>query len=330
ERVIWLEADRMGSLNVDEANFKSEREVVKEERRVGVENQPYGRVFEDLADAAFTVHPYKHTTIGSMDDLNKATLEDVREFHRTFYRPDNATMVIVGDLSASQAVTWAEKYFSGIPKPAAVIPRVTVKEPPQAAERRFTKWYGSESPLPALIEAFHMSAEFTPDSYPLILASNILSGGESSRLYRQLVYKDQIALQTAGIGNFTEHPNLFLAFAILNPGKSVAEGEKALEGVLETMRTEPVSTEDLEKAKNQEISGDILGRRTAQQKADAIGRAAVIGRDPNLVNTSLEHFLRVTPADIQRVAREYLDPAHRTVMLIEPPKTEAKQGGGNQ
>jgi zinc protease len=330
ERVIWLEADRMGSLNVDEANFKSEREVVKEERRVGVENQPYGRVFEDLADAAFTVHPYKHTTIGSMDDLNKATLEDVREFHRTFYRPDNATMVIVGDLSASQAVTWAEKYFSGIPKPAAVIPRVTVKEPPQAAERRFTKWYGSESPLPALIEAFHMSAEFTPDSYPLILASNILSGGESSRLYRQLVYKDQIALQTAGIGNFTEHPNLFLAFAILNPGKSVAEGEKALEGVLETMRTEPVSTEDLEKAKNQEISGDILGRRTAQQKADAIGRAAVIGRDPNLVNTSLEHFLHVTPADIQRVAHEYLDPAHRTVMLIEPPKTEAKQGGGNQ
>jgi zinc protease len=330
ERVIWLEADRLGSLNVDDPNFKSEREVVKEERRVGVENQPYGRTFEDLADVAFTVHPYKHTTIGSMEDLNKATLEDVRDFHRTFYRPDNATMVIVGDFLATQAVAWVEKYFSGIPKPAAPIPRVTVQEPPQTAERRFSKWYGSESPLPAIVEAYHMSAEFTPDSYPLILASNILSGGESSRLYRQLVYKDQIAVQTAGIGNFTEHPNLFIAFAVLNPGKSVPDGEKALEGVLEAMRTEPVSTEELEKAKNQEISSDILGRLTDQQKADAIGRAAVIGGDPNLVNTSLEHFLRLSPADIQRVAHEYFDPSHRTVMLIEPPKSEAKQGGSNQ
>ncbi|MBZ5555546.1 MAG: insulinase family protein [Acidobacteriia bacterium] len=330
ERVIWLEADRLGSLNVDEANFKSEREVVKEERRVGVENRPYGRVFEDLADAAFTVHPYKHTTIGSMDDLNKATLEDVRSFHRTFYRPDNATMVIVGDFVASQAVAWVEKYFSGIPKPAAPIPRVTVQEPPQTTERRFSKWYGSESPLPAIIEAYHMSAEFTLDSYPLILASNILSGGESSRLYRQLVYKDQVALQTAGIGNFTEHPNLFLAFAVLNPGKSVPDGEKALQGVLDDMRTAPVSAEELQKAKNQQISSDILGRVTDQEKADAIGRAAVIGRDPNLVNTSLEQFLRVTPADIQRVAKEYLDPSHRTIMLIEPPKAEAKQGGNNQ
>ena len=175
-----------------------------------------------------------------------------------------------------------------------------------------------------------MSAEFTLDSYPLILASNILSGGESSRLYRQLVYKDQVALQTAGIGNFTEHPNLFLAFAVLNPGKSVPDGEKALQGVLDDMRTAPVSAEELQKAKNQQISSDILGRVTDQEKADAIGRAAVIGRDPNLVNTSLEQFLRVTPADIQRVAKEYLDPSHRTIMLIEPPNAEAKQGGNNQ
>ena len=324
ERVIWLEADRMGSLNVDEANFKSEREVVKEERRVSVENRPYGRVFEDVAAVAFTVHPYKHTTIGSMEDLNKASLEDVREFYHTYYRPDNATMVIVGDFDPPQAIAWIEKYFSGIPKPPTPVPRVTVKEPPQKAERRFIKWYDSQSPLPAIVEGYHMASEFTPDSYPLILASNILSGGESSRLYRKLVYDDQIAVETAGIGNFTEDPNLFIVFAILNPGKSAPEGEKALEGILDGMRTKPVEPEELEKAKNQQISAYILGRRTDQQKADAIGRAMVIGHDSGLVNTSLGRYLSVTASDIERVAQQYFDKSQRTVLLIEPPKSAAK------
>ncbi len=324
ERVIWLEADRLGSLNVDEANFKSEREVVKEERRVSIENQPYGRVFEDLAATAFTVHPYKHTTIGSMADLNKATLADVRDFHRIYYRPDNATMIISGDFAEAQAVAWTEKYFSGIPRPETPVPRVTVKEPPQKAERRTVKWYGSQSPLPAIVEGYHMPAEFTPDSYPLILASNILSGGESSRLYRKLVYTDQVAVQTAGIGNFTEDPNLFVVFAVLNPGKSVADGEKALQAVVDGIKSKPVDPKELEKAKNQQISAYILGRRTDQQKADAIGRASVIGRDANLVNTSLDKFLRVTAADIERAAKQYLDNSQRTVLLIERPKQPAK------
>jgi zinc protease len=324
ERMVWLEADRMGSLNVDEANFRSEREVVKEERRVGAENSPYGRVFEDLADAAFTVHPYKHTTIGSMADLSSATVADVREFHRTYYRPDNATMVIVGDCVPAQTFGWVDRYFAGIPKPAAPVPRVTAKEPAQASERRVTKWYGPQSPLPAVIAAYRMPAEFTPDSYPLILASNILSGGESSRLYRKLVYEEQVAVQTAGIGNWTEDPNLFLAFAILNPGKSIAAGEKALEGVLEQMKTTPVDPRELEKARNQQIASFIIGRNTNQARADAIGRAAVVGGDPALVNVSLERFTRVTAADIVRAAHQYFDRSQRTVLVIEPPKPVAK------
>lgn len=324
ERVIWLEADRMGSLSVDEANFKSEREVVKEERRVGVENSPYGRLFEDLYDEAFKVHPYKHTTIGSMEDLNKATIQDVLAFHSTYYRPDNATMIIVGDFTPSQADSWADRFFSGIPKPATPVPRVAVKEPPQQAERRVAKWYESQSPLPAVVVAYHMPAEFTPDSYPLILASNILSGGESSRLYRKLVYEEQIAAQTAGIGNFTEDPNLFILYAVMNPGKSVAEGEKALEEVLDGVRSKPVEPRELEKAKNQQISKDVLGRLTDQEKADAIGRAAVIGHDPDLANTSLGRFLKVTAADIERTAKEYFEKSERSVLLIEPPKPAPK------
>jgi len=199
-----------------------------------------------------------------------------------------------------------------------------VKEPPQNAERRVTKWYDSQSPLPAIVLAYHMPAEFTPDSYPLILASNILSGGESSRLYRKLVYEEQIAAQTAGIGNFTEDPNLFILYAVMNPGRSVADGEKALEEVLDGVRNKPVESKELEKAKNQQISKDVLGRLTVQEKADAIGRAAVIGHDPDLANTSLGRFLQVTAADIERAAKEYFAKSERTVLLIEPPKPAAK------
>ena len=324
ERVIWLEADRLGSLNVDEKNFQSEREVVKEERRVRVDNRPYGRVIEDLYAAAFTVHPYKHTTIGSMEDLNKATVEDVRAFFRAYYRPDNATMVIVGDFNPAEAIRWAEKYFGGIPRPAQPIPRVAVKEPPQQAERRLTKSY-PDTPLPGVIEGYRIPSLFTPDSYLLILASNILSAGESSRLYRKLVYEDRLAIEAAGLGNFTEHPNLFWAFAIMNQGKTPAEGEKAIDAVLEQMKTQPVDRKELEKAKNQQVSAFILGRQTVQRKADALGRYAVLGHDPSLINAELERYLKVTQAGIQRVAREYFTPRQRTVLVIEPPKAAEKK-----
>lgn len=319
ERVIWLEADRMGSLKVDEENFKSEREVVKEERRLRVENPPYGYVFEHLYAAAFKVHPYHHTTIGSMDDLNKAAVADVREFHSTFYRPDNATLVVVGDFNAADALRWAEKYFGGIPRPVRPVPRLNVKEPAQQSEERAVKHY-SNTPLPAVVEAYKMPALFTPDSYPLSLASNILSGGESSRLYRKLVYDDRVAAQAAGFGNFTEDPNLFIAFAVMNQGKTVADGEKGIDAILGQMRTQPVDAKELEKAKNQIISNFILGRDSDQERADALGRYAVLGKDPGLINTELERYLKVTAADIQRVAREYFVPRGRTVLVVEPPK----------
>ena len=323
ERVLWLEADRMGSLNVDEANFRSEREVVKEERRARVENAPYGRVAEDLYDAAFTVHPYKHATIGSLEDLNKASVEHVQEFFRTFYRPDNATLVIAGDFSPAQAVRWVEKYFGGIPPSPKAIPRVTVQEPPQEQQRRLAKSY-SNTLLPAVIAGYRMPARYTPDSYPLDLASNILSQGESSRLYRKLVYEDRIALRAEGGGNFTEDPNLFWVLAVMNQGHSAAEGEKAIEAVLEQMKVVPVEATELEKAKNQLTASFILGRRTMQRKADALGEAAVLGKDPNWVNTELDRYLSVTPEDIQRVVQKYFVNQQRTLLVVAPPKPPEK------
>jgi zinc protease len=317
ERVIWLEADRMGSLNVDEANFKSEREVVKEELRVRVENQPYGYLEQDLRAAAFTVHGYHHTAIGSKEDLDRATLEDVRNFHDTYYKPNNATLIIVGDFNSQQALDWTKKYFEGIPASAKPIPRIDKPEPPQTEERVVKKSY-SNTPLPAVVIGYKIPARYAPDSYPLDLASNILAGGESSRLYQALVYKEQIAVQAAGFGNFTEDPNLFWAYAIMNQGHTAEEGEKAVMAVLDELKTKPVDAKELEKAKNQEISGAILGRNTDQEKAEALGAAAVLGKNPDLVNTELNHYLTITPADLERTAKDYFVPEHATVLLVTP------------
>ncbi len=319
ERVLWLEADRMASLTVDQANFTSEREVVKEERRLRVENPPYGRLFEDLYAVAFTVHPYHHTTIGSMEDLDQATLPDVQEFYRLFYRPDNATLVVVGDVDPDQVFTRAGKYFGGIPKPAQPVPRQQLVEPPQTEAKQFTKSYGANSPLPAVVEGFKMPAAFSPDYYALNLASSILSNGESSRLYRRLVYESQIAAQAAGVGNFTEDPNLFLAFAVMNQGKTAQEGKEAIESVLDQLKNQPVSDHELDKARNQVLAASIFARESDQQTGDNLGFAAVIGKDPELINRDTDLYLRVTPEDIERVAREYFVPARSTVLFITPP-----------
>jgi zinc protease len=317
ERVLWLEADRMGSLNVSEANFISERQVVEEERRMRVDNQPYGSIEEDLRSAAFTVHGYHHTPIGSIADLDKATVQDVRDFFNTYYKPNNATLVIVGDFNSDQALEWTKKYFEGIPASAGPIPRPNIVEPPQTEERVVDKTY-TNTPLPAVVIGYKIPARYTPDAYPLDLAANILAGGESSRLYQSLVYKDQIAVQSAGFGNFSEDPNLFWAYAIMNPGHSAADGEKAVEAVLDGMKDKPMDSTELQKAKNQEISGFVLGRDTDDDKAVALESAAVIGKDPNLVNTELERYLTVTPEEIQRVAKEYFVSQRATVLIVKP------------
>jgi zinc protease len=317
-RVMWLEADRMGGLQITEEHFESEREVVEEERRLRVDNEPYGRVIEDLYAAAFTVHPYKHTTIGSMADLDKATLADVQEFFHTYYRPDNCTMILVGDFSADGAVAMAEKYFGGIPKPTAPVPRVTVVEPPQTVERTLVKTY-PDTPLPAFVYGYKMPAEYSPDSYALDLVSNLLASGESSWLYRKLVYEDRIAAEVEGGGNFTEDPNLFFVIAVMNQGHTNAEGEKETQGVLDQIKAAPLDAHDLEKAKNQQTAAFILGRESDEEVASALGPYAVIGGDPGLYNSDLERYLSVTPEDIARVAKQYFVPEHATLLEVDVP-----------
>jgi zinc protease len=315
EKVLWMESDRMTSLDVSEENFKSEREVVKEERLTRIENPPYGDIDELLYDNAFQVHPYKHVTIGSMKDLDAATINNVREFYHTYYVPNNATIVIAGDFKTDQALDWMKKYFDAIPKGQQSIVRSNAKEPQQEKERRVD--HRKAVPLPAYVAGYHIPADGTPDSYPLVIASSILSQGRSSRIYRSLVYEKRLAVEADATGNFTEDPNLFFATIILNQGSSMEAAEKALNTELTRMATEPVSDAELEKAKNKMRAEYAFARQSVQDKAQALAHAAVIHGDTATVNKEYDLFMNVTKDDIMRVAKMYFRPENRTVLMVK-------------
>ena len=314
--VLWLEADRLASLKIDEATFKTEREVVKEERRMRVENQPYGRLNEIVYDQAFTVHPYKHPTIGSMKDLEAASIADVREFFRTYYVPENATLVMVGDFDSKEALGLATQYFGRIPKAEKPVPRDIPMEPPSKKERRVT--LEEEWPLPAVVVAHHITFDGNPDSYPLHIASKVLSDGQSGRIYRKLVYEKQIALGASGVGNIIEHPNLFFAAAIVQPGKTTEQATAALIEELDRLRKEPISAAELQRAKNQFARDYIFGRESNRDKAQTLGHAAVLHNDIKTADGEFDIFMNMTAADVQRVAQKYFTPENRLVLTIMP------------
>jgi predicted Zn-dependent peptidase len=314
--VLWMEADRMASLRIDERTFRNEREVVKEERRMRIENQPYGRLNEILFDYAFTRHPYKHPVIGSMKDLEAATIDDVREFYRTYYVPSNCTMVIAGDFEMEQATELVNRFLARVPPAAKEVPRDIPEEPLSAKERRFTveeAW-----PLPAVVVAHHITYDGHPDSYPLHIVSKVLSDGQSSRIYRKLVYETGLALTAFGGGNIIEDPNLFFAVAIVNPGQSPAAVEKALVAELERLKSEGITERELQRAKNQFARDYILGRESLQQKAEHLAHAEVIHSDITTADGEFDIFQKISLADVQRVAKTYFTPERRVVLHVMP------------
>jgi zinc protease len=314
--ILWLEADRMASLRIDEDTFRREREVVKEERRMRVENQPYGRLQELIYDHAFTVHPYKHPTIGSIADLEAASIEDVRDFYRTYYVPNNATLALVGDFDTKEALALVEKYLGRVPR-GKPVPRNIPKEPAPTKERRVRleePW-----PLPAVVVAHPITYDGDPDSYPLHIVSKILSDGQSSRIYRSLVYKKQLAVAAFGQGNLIEDPNLFFAVAIVQPGRTPDEAEKALIAELDRLKSELISEAELQQAKNQFARDYVIGRESNQQKATHLAHAIVLhDGDVTTADGEFDIFMNVTREDVQRVARTYFTPDSRLIMTIMP------------
>jgi len=322
ERMLWLEADRLASLDVSEANFKKELEVVKEERRLRVENPPYGRLWEDVFKNTYTTYPYQHQPIGSMEDLNQAGIAEVKAFHDLYYIPNNATVVLVGDVDDKETLALIQKHFGAIPagKP---IPRVTAKEADQTAAREVTVNY-KNAPLDGVVTAYHLPPLGHPDSYALEVASLILSAGQSSRLYRRLVYEQQAAVGAQGQAQFLEGPSLFFGFAIANQGKNIKEIAAGLESTFNEMAEKPVTDDELAKAKNQIIAGFIVGRQGVQAKANYLGRCAVLLGDAERYNSQLDRYRAVTVADVQRVISKYLVKSNQTMIFIHPGTGAAK------
>jgi len=314
--VLWLEADRMASLRIDKDTFTNERDVVKEERRMRVDNQPYGRLNEIIYDQAFSVHPYKHATIGSMHDLEAASVDDVRDFYQTYYVPANATLFLVGDFDSVQALQLVSQYVGRVPKAERAVPRDIPQEPPQTKEKRVTlqePW-----PLPAVVVAYHVIKDGNPDSYPLHIAAKVLSDGQTSRIYRKLVYEKQMAVAAFGNAHLIEDPNLFYAVAIVQSGHTTDEVTDALIVELDRLKTEPITAHELQRTKNQFARDYILGRESNQQKALQLSHAVVIHNDIRTADGEFDIFQNITVADVQRVARTYFRSENRLVLTLMP------------
>jgi zinc protease len=325
ETLLWAEADRLSGLNVDDANFKSERDVVKEEFRQGVLAPPYGRFEYVLQQKSFVEHPYKRPGIGSIEDLDAASLKDVQEFHATYYRPDNVTLVVVGDFDPAQLDGWVNKYFGPIAKPAKPLPRVQVKEPLRKSEVRLTE-YGAND-LPAVGLTYLTTRQADPDADVLRVADVILSGGESSRLYNALVYNQQLAAEVNSSADAREDAGLFVLTAVLSEGKKVEDVEKSLLAEIKKLQDAPVSGAELEKAKNQIVTTQLRQLETSNGKALALGEAAVLLGDAARVNTDLARLQAVTAADIQRVMKKYFTDTNRLVLYYLPEASKpAKEG----
>ena len=327
ETLLWAEAERLGSLNVDDPTFKSERDVVKEEFRFRVLSPPYGRLFYELERNSWINHPYRRPGIGSIEDLDAATIQDVQSFHSTFYRPDNAVLIVVGDFEQQQLDSWIDKYFNPIPKPALQIPRVTVDEPLRAAEKR-TTIYAPNVPLPAIAFTWQAVPASHADSVPLSVAATILSEGESSRLREKLV-RGEIAQEVFADADLREDLGMFGIVSIMGSDKPPADAEKVIRAEIASLAEKGVPAAELEKAKNLILTSALRERETGNGKAFTLGQVLILEHDPSAVNNSLTKVQAVTPADIQRVVRKYLVEGKALVLtyLDESQQPKASAGG---
>jgi zinc protease len=321
ETLLWAESERLGALTVDDAAFKSERDVVKEEYRYRVLAPPYGKLFNALVRHSFVAHPYQRPGIGNIDELDAATLDDVKSFHSTFYRPDNAVLIVAGDFEQQQLDGWIDKYLAPIPKPATEIPRVTVKEPARKEERRINE-YAENVPLPALGMTWLTPPAAHADSVPLFVAATILSEGESSRLQERLV-RGAIAQEVFADAEMREDVSLFGLIAIMGSDKQPADAEKVVRAELAAMASK-ITDAELEKAKNLILTSALRERETSNGKAFSLGEALILQRDASVVNTGLTKVQAVTAADVQRVVRQYLIEGKAVVINY---LDESKKGG---
>jgi predicted Zn-dependent peptidase len=313
---IFLEADRMRAPNITQANFDNQRLTAQEERRQSYDNRPYGKTYEAVIGLAYDNFAYKHPTIGSLEDLNAATIDDAAQFFRTYYAPNNAVLTLVGDFNTDAALSLIKKYFESIPAQAPPSPPDTT-EPPQSGERRKVI-EDAFAQTPRIDVVYKIPPGNTPDWYALDAAGYVLSSGVSSRLYQKLVKDKEIALSVYADANEQRGASLFWFSLMARPNTDLAELEKLLYEEIVRLKNEPVADWEMKKMQMQ------LRRQRAQRlystrsRANSLGHFVVYYNDPELINSVWRKYEALTKADLQRVARAYFTETNRTVVITMP------------
>jgi predicted Zn-dependent peptidase len=322
---IFLEADRMKSLAITKENLDNQRNAVQEERRLGLDNQPYGRTFEVVDTLAYDNPAYEHSVIGSMEDLNAASVEDVASFFKTYYAPNNAVLAIVGDVDTRTTIDKVRKAFEPIPSQPAP-PKVDLTEPRQTAERR----QQLDDPLARLTRldmVFKVPPRLTPDDDALQVLGSVLSSGRSSRLFQKIVREQQLSPNINAGRDGAIGPGLFRVIGAVTPGKTVEALEAAVVAEIERVKNEPIAEWELEKARNNAKRAVVGGLTSSLQRATQLAEFAASYGDANLINQRVDRIMKVTASDVQRAARMYLTPENRTV-VVTAAKSPMKTNGG--
>ena len=322
DMILFLEADRMSNLDVTQDNLDTQRNAVQEERRRGLDNQPYGKTGEKFQEVMYDNFAYKHSVIGSMEDLNAASLQDVKDFFRVYYAPNNAALALVGDFKPDVALARIKKYFEAIPSQSAP-PPVDTTEPVQAAERRFTV-QDPLARLPQIIIGYKGIAGNTPDSYAMQVLSQALVTGQSSRLYQKLVKEKELVTGVFGFPNTMRGGGDYQITATVAPGKKLEDVEAAINDEIVRIQREPIADWELTKAKNSSRRSSIQALQNSLGTATRLAQFAVFYNDPNLINTQFDKIAAVTKDDVQRVANKYLKATNRTVGITVP---QTRSGG---
>lgn len=317
---LWLESERLLHLKIDSIGVETQRNVVKEERKQRIDNQPYGSLLEELFSRAYTTYPYRWTPIGSNQYIDLATLDEFIEFYKTYYVPQNATLSIAGDIDIDATKELVNLYFGDIPKGTNKITRPTVEEPPMTEEIKDTVYDNIQ--LPAVIQSYRIPEQGTDDYYAINMLTTLLSGGQSSRMYKALVDEKQLALQAASIPLSLEYKGQFINFGLSNAGVEPMEVEEAMDIEIGKVQNELISDREFEKLQNQIESNFVQSNSTVAGISESLANYHVYFGDANLINTELQKYMDVTKEDIKRVANEYLRKDNR-VVLYYLPKSQA-------
>jgi len=313
---LFLESDRMRSLAITKENLDNQRQAVQEERRLRLDNQPYGKSAERFNELAYDNPAYHHSVIGSMEDLNAATVEDVAGFFRTYYAPNNAVVAIVGDVDTKDTLTRVEKYFGNIPRQPSPAP-VDLAEPEMKAERRETM-QDRLARLPQINIGYKIPPATHADFPALSALGQILGNGESSRLYQRLVKTQELCANIGSGSTQRLGPGLFNITCAVRPGKNIADAEAAITDEIARLQTAAVTSEELQRIRSSARRGSVSIRESTLARAQSLADNAAVYNDPNRINTNAQKIAAVTAADVQRVAGRYLQTTNRVVVHTLP------------